>query len=167
VTPHNFDTDPSGNRGYRLAQAFKFVLGGEEFELRHGLHIGATALDEWFPMLARMNASEEARAEPDYKPVDDDEFITVWRQAMRNIVVGGEDEVRGKLDAILDPDRLDPLMFRDAIDVILWAVPVVTGARPTEASPASSDGSTAPKQERAATSSTADSSSPVAEELPI
>lgn len=169
MEPHDFDNDPDGNRGHRLGQTFRFVLAGETFELRHGLHIGSEALDEWFPMLARMRMDEEARAaDPEYKLVDDDEFRATWRRTMLNILLPQPSAVAisAALDRVLDPDRDDPLMYRDAIDVILWAVPVVTGARPTEASPASSDGSTAPNPEPADTSSTGASSSPADEGSP-
>jgi len=171
MDPKNFDTDPETNRGYRLGQEFVFVFAGETFELRHGLAIGSNALDAWWPVLRRMNASEEDQAawpemfDSEGRPgtggvwtkVDDEEFLRVFRESMHNILRPGQED---KLDRILDPALDEPLMIRDCVEVILWAVPVVAGARPTEASSASSNGSTAPNPEPAATSSTDDFTSP-------
>lgn len=164
MEPKNFDTDPDTNRGYRLGQEFTFVLAGTTFELRHGLAIGSHALDGWWPVLSRMNATEaDQEAWPSthdgaaYEKVKDDEFLDAFRTAMGNLLKPGQET---ELDEILDPRLENPLMIRDCVDVILWAVPVVAGARPTVASSDSSNGSTAPNPEPAASSSTDDSISP-------
>jgi len=171
TTSVNFDTDPEFSRGYRLGQTFTFTLGGEDFELLKGLRIGSTALDRWWPALRRMNATEEEQAAwPQtydgevWKKVDDDEFLEVWKHTMLQLLVPGQE---AKLERVMDPSRVDPLMIRDAVDVILWATPVVVGRRPTEASSASSNGSPAQNPEPAASSSTGGSSSPAGEGSPI
>jgi hypothetical protein len=150
----NFDTG-GGRRGARLAQHFRFVLGGQEFTLRRGLKVGSDALDAWWPMLARMSADEDA---PDVVPVGDPEFLETWRATMLALLVPGQDAV---LEQVLE-NEVEPVMLPDLVEVMIWAVRTVTGNRPTDASSASSNGSTAPSTEPVATSSPVASSSPEA-----
>lgn len=150
----NFDTDAQGKRGARLAQHFRFVLGGAELELRRGLKVGSEALDAWWPMLARMSQDDDA---PDAKPVGDDEFLDTWRDTMHALLIPGQEMV---LQRVLE-NELEPVMLPDLVEVMIWAVRTVTGSRPTDASSASSNGSTAPSTEPAGTSSPDASSSPV------
>ncbi len=151
----NFDTDASGKRGSRLSAQFQFVLGGVELELRRGLKVGSDALDQWWPMLARMGVDEDT-AGPDHKPVGDDEFLEVWRETMHSLLVPGQETA---LERIL-ANEVEPVMLPDLVEVMIWAVRTVTGSRPTDASSASSNGSTAPSTVPAATSSPDVSSSP-------
>lgn len=163
TTMRDFDTDQASARGRRLGQDFTFTLGGETFELRHGLKVGSTALNEWDPVLDRMLAKpDDIAAWPEthdgeaWKLVDDDEFLIVWRETMLGILKPGQEAA---LERIL-ADEVSPLMLPDMIETIMHAVRVVTGSRPTGASSASSGGSTAPNPERADSSSRGDSSSP-------
>lgn len=156
--PHNFDTDPDGKRGYRLGQTFTFIVGGEELELRRGLAIGSTVLDRWQSVLDRFLAAPEDRTEEKgWHKVEDDEFVETFRETMLSILVPGS---RGAFERVL-ANEAEPLMIPDAVELLLWAVPVVTGGRPTGAPSPSSDGSTAPTPEPAVASSTGGSSSPV------
>lgn len=151
----NFDTD--GQRGARLSSEFRFTLGGEDFELRHGLKIGSSVLDGWHPVLDRMMTPEEERGEG-YVPVSDDEFVEIWRHAMVGLLLPGQ---AGAVDRVL-ANESEPVSIPDLVDVILWAVRTVSGGRPTEASSASSNGSTAPSTEPGDSSSKDESSSPAA-----
>lgn len=149
------DFDTIGARGSRLSNEFKFKLGGEDFELRHGLKIGSTILDGWHPVLERMMTADADRGD-DYVPVDDEEFIAIWRSTMLGLLLPGQEAA---IDRVL-ANESEPVMIPDLVDVILWAVQTVAGGRPTEASSASSDGSPAPNTEPAASSSKDESSSP-------
>lgn len=151
----NFDTE--GRRGERLSSEFKFKLGTEDFELRHGLKIGSTILDGWHPVLERMMTPEEERGDG-YEPVSDDEFVAIWRATMIGLLLPGQE---GAVDRVLG-NETEPVSIPDLVDVILWAVRTVAGGRPTEASSASSNGSTAPSTEPEDTSSKDESSSPAA-----
>lgn len=152
----NYDED--GPRAERLRQDFTFQLCGESVELRHGLKVGSTALDSWLPVLARMQTPLEERSAPDYKKVQDDEFVAVWLETMVELSVPGS---LAALERILANDQV-PAMIRDLVDVLVDSVNVVMGNRPTEASSGSSAGSTAPTPEPAEPSSPAASSSPEA-----
>lgn len=154
--PKNFDTDPDGKRGWRLGQTFTFILGGEELELRRGLHIGSTVLDRWQGVLGRFLADDEERAKPEWVKVGDDEFVETFRETMIAILIPGS---RAAFERVLENEQ-EPLMIPDCVELLLWAVPVVTGGRPTQAPSPSSDGSTAPTPEPDAASSTDASSSP-------
>lgn len=167
VIVKDFDTDQDGTRGSRLAQEFGFTLGGETFELRHGLRVGSTALARWAPTLDRMRAPrddetmkewQEANPGEEFKRVDDDEFLEVWTETMHTLLRPGQEIA---LERVLANEE-EPLMLPDLVEVILWAVRTVTGGRPTEASPASSDGSAAQSTEPDDTSSKGASSSPAA-----
>jgi hypothetical protein len=156
VPPRNFDTDPDSKRGARLAQDFAFTIGGESLELRHGVAIGSTALDRWSDVLDRFLADEDEKAKPEWRKVEDDEFLETFRDTMFSILVPGSQAAFERVLA----NETDPLMIPDAVELLIWAVQVVTGGRPTEASSPSSDGSTAPTPEPDAASSTDASSSP-------
>lgn len=158
----DFDTDATGLRGSRLSQDFKFRLGGETFELRHGLKVGSEVLNEWDPLLARMRTPLEERGEG-YEPVDDEEFLEVWTRAMHGLLQPGQ---AATLERVLG-DEVEPVMLPDLVEVILWAVRTVTGGRPTEASSASSTGSTTPSTEPDDSSSKDASSSPEADPSPV
>lgn len=159
------DFDADGNRGRRLKQEFTFTLGGETFELRHGLKVGSTVLDRWAPALDKMRATPEEQetwAEDhggeQYVRVDDDEFLEIWQDAMLGMLRPGQEVA---LERVLAND-LEPIMLPDLVEVILWAVRTVTGSRPTEASPDSSPGSATPSTEPEDSSSRGASSSPAA-----
>lgn len=160
MPPRNFDTDPESKRGSRLAQDFSFTIGGESLELRHGVAIGSTALDRWSEVLDRFLASDEEKAKPEWRKVEDDEFLETFRDTMFAILVPGSQAAFERVLA----NETDPLMIPDAVELLIWAVQVVTGGRPTEASSPSSGGSTAPTPEPAAASSTGGSSSPATPE---
>lgn len=149
----NFDTD--GNRAARLTQEFKFALGGEDFELRHGLKIGSTILDGWHPVLERMMTDEAGRGDG-YEPVSDEEFVAIWRATMIGLLLPGQEAA---VDRVL-ANETEPVTIPDLVDVILWAVRTVAGGRPTEALSASSNGSTTPNTEPGDSSSREESSSP-------
>lgn len=153
----DFDRDETTKRGTRLSQDFEFKLGGETFRLRNGLAITSKVLDRWRDVLGRM-LTAEADQKPDFKVVEDDEFLDCFQETMRAILAPGQDAA---FERALVNDA-EPLMIPDAFEVCFWAVGVVTG-RPTDASSPSSSGSTTPTTEPAEPSSTDDSSSPAAE----
>lgn len=150
----DFDQDPSTKRGSRLSQDFEFMFGGEKLRLRNGIHVQSTAIDRWRDVLSRMLVPEGE--EPDgFKPVEDDEFLEVFQETMRAILLPGQEAA---FERALVNDQA-PVMIPDAFEVIFWAVGVVTG-RPTDAPSPSSSGSTAPTTELDTPSSTDASSSP-------